>query len=66
MRKVLISLLVAVFMFGFGQEVTKELPNNPADGNVTMEESRFMQKQWCEYNKGKEIAREQCEDIWND
>jgi len=65
MRKTLryLILLLVVIMTtscvkGDGGEVqTKEW----TDGDVIL-----MQESWCEYNEGRDFAKEQCEEFWSD
>lgn len=41
-----------------------EDPNVLPDGNVTTEEAEIMQQSWCEYNEGRDFAKEQCKNYW--
>lgn len=61
MKTLIYILLLSVMLVGYDEP--SESPNNKADGNVTEKESREMQRQWCEYNKGEDFAKEQCEEI---
>lgn len=56
MKKLTLTLSI-VFLIGF-----QGIPQNTiADGNTTIKESRQMQQSWCEYNKGRDFIKDQCE-----
>jgi len=35
------------------------------DENGNFKRADEMQKEWCEYNKGRDFAKKQCEEYWS-
>lgn len=59
-----IVVFLLVILLGACDGVESE--NNIADGNVTDEEAEVMQELWCDYNKDRDFAKEQCDEYWNE
>ena len=33
---------------------------------ITDDQVKAMQESWCKYNEGRDFAKEQCEEFWNE